>query len=116
MDEWKQASSPISNTTDSLPTTPCQLNDSFPESYTPFTLHRSDYTPEDSYADHSLYPMYSNVHAFGGHEYGSMHPRFLPCEIDHKAQVIQRDMDYSNFMASLPPHTHFESLTGLNQI
>lgn len=99
-----QSSSPISNSTDSLPTTPCQLNIPFPESYTPFTLPRSDYTLDNPYTDHLLYPTYSNVRAFGGDEYGDVHPGFLSCEIDHKAPVTQEDMDFSTFMASLPSY------------
>lgn len=107
MDEWVQSSSPISNTTDSLPTTPSQLNVPFPESYTPFTLnHRSDYTPDQSsYADRPSYPPYTSIHAFGGDEYRNERPSFLHCQIDHKlpvTPVTQEDMDFSTFMASDP--------------
>jgi hypothetical protein len=87
-DDWTQSSSsPISNSSGSLPTTPCQLN----ESYT-LDDRSSDYTPDDSYANHSLYPTYSSVHFFSGEEYGDVQPGFLPC-------------NFSTFMASLPPYT-----------
>ena len=112
-DDWTQSrSSPISNSTGSLPTTPCQLNVPFPETQS-YTLddRSSDYTPDDPYANHSLYSTYPSVHAFSGEEYGDVQPGFLPCQIDHnlKAPVIQGDMDFSTFMASLYPHTRFES-------
>ncbi|KAF8802041.1 hypothetical protein BYT27DRAFT_7226611 [Phlegmacium glaucopus] len=104
MDEWTQSSSPISNPTDSLPTTPCQMNDPYPEPYTPFTL--DPHSDNSSYADHSLYPTFSNVHAFGGNEYGDIHPGgYLPCEPDHKTPVTQEDLDFSTFMASLPSYS-----------
>ena len=108
-DEW--TSSPISTPADSLPTTPCQP---FPESYTSYTLdQRSDYTPDDPYANHPLYPPYSSVHTFGGDEYGDIQPSLLSCELDHKASVTHGDnMDFSTFMVSLP----FETLSRLSQI
>jgi hypothetical protein len=115
IDDWTQSgSSPISNPTDSLPTTPCQLNVPFPESYTAYSLEqRSDYTLDNPYANHSLYSPYSNVHAFGGDEYGNVQPGLLSCELDHhKAPGTQGDLDFSTFMASLP----FETLTRINQI
>jgi len=75
------------------------MNVPFPESYTPFTL---DPRSDNSYADHSLYPTFSNsnVHAFGGDEYGGARPGgFLP---GNKAPVTQEGLDFSTFMASLP--------------
>ena len=94
IDDWTQSSSPISNPTDSLPTTPCQM--AFPESYTSYTLdNRSDYTSDDPYPNHSLYPPYSTVHAFGGSDYGDLQPSLLPCELDYKAPVTQGDIDFS---------------------
>ena len=107
-DDWTQSgSSPISNSTGSLPTTPCQLNVPFPESYTPLDDRSSDYTPDDPYANHSLYPAYTGVHAFSGEQYGDVQPGFVPCQLDPnmKVPVTQGDMDFSTFMASLPPYT-----------
>ena len=104
-DDWTQStSSPTSNSTSSLPTTPCQLNTPFPESYT-LDDRSSDYTPDDPYANHSLYPTYPSVQqAFGGEEYVDVQPAYLPCQLDPdlKAPVTQEDMDFSTFMASLP--------------
>jgi hypothetical protein len=108
-DEWAQSVSPISDPTDSLPSTPCQP---ISESYTPFTLdNQSDYTLDDSYANHSLYPSYSDAHVFGN-EYGDVHPNLLSCGFDHKAPTAQGDMDFSTFMVSLP----FETLNGSSHI
>ena len=105
-DDWTQSSSsPTSNSTGSLPTTPCQLNAPFPESYT-LDDRSSDYTPDDPYANHSLYPSYpsASVQAFSGEEYSDVQPAYLPCQLDPnlKATVTQEDMDFSTFMASLP--------------
>ena len=101
-DDWTQSnSSPISNSSGSLPTTPCQLNTRFPESYT-LDDRSSDYTPDDPYANHTLYT-YSTVPAFCGEEYCDVQPNFLP-QLDHnlKAPVTEGDMDFSTFMASMP--------------
>lgn len=106
-DDWTQSnSSPVSNSTGSLPTTPCQLNAPFPESYT-LDDRSSDYTPDDPYANHSLYPTYSSVHAFSGEEYCDVQPSFLPSQLDHnlKAPVTEGDLDFSTFMASLPTYS-----------
>ena len=106
-DDWTQSSSsPISNSTGSLPTTPCQLNLPFPESYTQDD-RSSDYTPDDPYANHSLYPAYPSVHAFSGEEYGDVQSGFLPCQLNHnlKAPVTHGDIDFSTFMASLPSYS-----------
>ena len=117
MDEWTpvQSSSPISNSTESLPTTPCQFNDaSFPEPCASFTLannRRPDYTSDEPYPDHSLYPMYPSVHhaSFGGgHEYGDVHRRYtLPnYELKYKIPVqTQETMDFSTFIGSLPSYS-----------
>jgi hypothetical protein len=82
-DDWTQSnSSPNSNSSASLPTTPCQLNAPFPESYT-LDDRSSDYTPDDPYANQSLYT-YSSVPAFSGEEYCDVQqPSFLPCQLDH---------------------------------
>ena len=108
-DDWTQlGSSPTSNSTDSLPTTPCQLNVPFPESYT-LDDRSSDYTPDDPYANHSLYPTYPSVHAFSGEEYGSEQSDFLACQLDYnlsvKAPPTQEDMYFSTFMANLPSYS-----------
>jgi hypothetical protein len=105
-DDWTQSGSPISNSTGSLPTTPCQLNDPFPESYTPDD-RSSDYTPDDPYTNHSFYPTYPSVHAVSGEEYGDVQPGYLPCQLDYnlKTPVTQEDIDFSTFMASLPSYT-----------
>ena len=106
-DDWTQSnSSPISNSTGSLPTTPCQLNAPFPETYT-LDERSSDYTPEDPYANHSLYPTYPSVHPFSGEEYCDVQSSYLPCQLDHnlKAPVTEEDMDFSTFMASLPSYS-----------
>ena len=103
-DDWTQSnSSPISNSTGSLPTTPCQLN--APESYTQED-RSSDYTPDDPYANHSLYPTYSSVQTFSGEEYCDVQPSFLPCELDHNLKTpVTEDMDFWTFMASLPSYS-----------
>jgi len=107
-DDWTQSNySPISNSTGSLPTTPCQLNDPFPESYT-LDDRSSDYTPDDPYANHSLYTTYpSSIQAFSGEEYCDVQPSFVPCPLDHnlKAPITEGDMDFSTFMASLPSYS-----------
>jgi hypothetical protein len=104
-DEWMQSnSSPSSNSTGSLPTTPCQLNAPFPESYT-LDDRSSDYTPDDSYANQSLYPTYPSVHTFSGEEYCDVQPSFLQLDHNYKAPVSEGDMDFSTFMASLPPYS-----------
>ena len=111
-DDWAQSnSSPISNSSSSLPTTPSQLNTPFPESYT-LEDRSSDYTPDDPYPNHSLYPTYPSTHAFNGEEYSDVQPSFLPCQLDHslKAPVSQGDMDFSTFMASLPSYSPSFSL------
>lgn len=108
MDEWTNSSSPISSSTSSLPTTPCQTNFSCPESYTPFTLDlQSDYTPGDPYVGHSPYPTYSSVHGLGGNEYGDIHSSLLSCGLDHKdsGSVTQEDVDFSTLMASITPYS-----------
>ena len=111
-DNWAQSGSsesPVSNSTGSLPTTPCQLNAPFSEPYTPIDDRSSDYTPDDPYANHSLYPTYPSVQSFSGEEYGDVQPGFIPCQLDHnlKAPVTQEDMDFLWHL--YPPHTCFES-------
>lgn len=100
------ACSPVSNSTESLPSTPCQFNDA---SFTLANNRWPDYTSDEPYPDHShsFYPMYPSVHyaSFGGdHEYGDIHRIYtLPnCELEYKTPVqTQETMDLSTFMGSL---------------
>ncbi|KDR76959.1 hypothetical protein GALMADRAFT_246110 [Galerina marginata CBS 339.88] len=107
-EEWIRHGSPLSNSTSSMPSTPCQMNIPFPEPYGTFAPEAaSDYVPMDgSYCDYSQYTYPPTLEPTYGTKAEAPSSGFASFRHEIASQpMTQQDLDFSSFMDSLSSYS-----------
>ncbi|PPQ84951.1 hypothetical protein CVT25_004464 [Psilocybe cyanescens] len=109
-EEWTRQSSPLSNSTSSMPSTPSHLSIPFPEPYSTFTPEAaSDYAsldvPYTDYSNYSYAAMSDSTYEIKGPGNSSSGFHSFPSEAVQQAPMLRDDMDFSTLMQSLTSYS-----------